>query len=267
LSECTIMIGKTKINLIKSLSHKKARQKEQLFLVEGDKNVLEVLQSNLPVKELLATEKFILENKNHVTRAARLTETTADDIKKASLLMHPQNSMALCTLPPDIQIPVKLSGASFYLDGIQDPGNLGTIIRICDWFGMEYLFCSTDTADVFNPKVIQASMGSFCRIKVVYTVFENLAELAKKFNVPVLGTFMDGESIYSIELPSGALIVLGNEGSGIREGVAEKTNTRITIPSLKRNKTGAESLNVAVAAGIIGSEFMRQGVTRPDYSK
>lgn len=257
-----LMIGKKKINQIKSLAQKKARHKDQLFLVEGDKTILDVLQSSLRVKELLATESFVLEHEQHLHRVEKVTVTSINDIKKASLLKSPQNSLAVCHLPPAALIPLKLSGINFYLDGIQDPGNLGTIIRICDWFGIEYLFCSPDTADIYNPKVIQSSMGSFCRIKTIYAPFSDISFLASRSKIPVFGTFMEGKSLYSLKLPSDALIVMGNEGNGIRPEVTEKITNKLNIPSFNIGKARAESLNVAVAAGIIGSEFRRQMAER-----
>ena len=149
---------------------------------------------------------------------------------------------------------------AFYLDGLQDPGNLGTIIRIADWFGMEFLFCSPGTADIYNPKVIQASMGSFCRVKTVYASFNDVVSMANRSGIEVYGAFMDGKSIYSSRLTDNAIIVLGNEGNGISENTAEKITTRLSIPSFSTGKSCAESLNVAIAAGIIGSEFRRQAI-------
>jgi RNA methyltransferase, TrmH family len=252
------MISKNKIKQIKSLTQKKFRQQEQLFLVEGDKIVLEVLNSPYEIKELFAKDLFISENKNSLTRAGKVTEASHEEIKKASLLKHPQNCLALCILPSRAFPPFKLSGISLYLEGVQDPGNLGTIIRICDWFGMEYLFCSPDTADFFNPKVIQSSMGSFCHVKPVYIEFDELSQLASKSEIPIIGTFADGHNLYNYDLPENALIILGNEGRGIREHVLPKIDIRLGIPSLQMNKSRAQSLNVAVAAGIISSEFRRQ---------
>ena len=252
------MINKNKIKLIKSLAQKKFRQKEQLFLAEGDKIVLEVLNSDFRITELFATEKFLLANKNSVAQAELCTEVSSEEIKKASLLKQPQNCLAICQLPPEPELPKILTGISVYLDGIQDPGNLGTIIRICDWFGIEYLFCSPDTAGIFNPKVIQASMASFCRVKIFYSEFKSILSLAVSSEIPVYGTFLEGNNIFGETLPGKALIVLGNEGIGIREAVAEKIANKLSIPSFSRNNSGAESLNVAVAAGIICSEFRRK---------
>ncbi len=257
------MISKNTIKLIKSLGVKKYRQKEKLFIVEGDKSVLDVLNSGFPVKQLFATEQFMNQYKPTLTSNNNFTLVTEDEIKKASLLQHPQNCIAICELPPENQLPEEINDISLYLDGIRDPGNLGTIIRTCDWFGIKQLFCSPDSADLFNPKVIQATMGSFCRIKITSTEIEPLAALAKNSGVPVLGSFMNGKNIYTEELPSKAIIVIGNEGQGIREKTEQNVSGRISIPGFSQNSSVAESLNAAVAAGIICSEFKRQSV----YSK
>ncbi|HKI87576.1 MAG TPA: RNA methyltransferase [Draconibacterium sp.] len=253
------MIGKNTTKRIKSLALKKYRQKEELFLVEGDKNVLEVLHSTYQVEQLLATENFLSKNSNLTKHAKQITEVTVDEIKKVSLLKNPQNSLAICALPVEIPLPEKLEkDLSLYLDGIQDPGNLGTLIRICDWFGISQLFCSPDTANLYNPKVIQSSMGSFCRVQVWYSPFETLLSVTQRQGTPVFGTFLNGKSIYTEKLPSQALLVVGNEGNGIRESVGKKIENKITIPRFTQKYNGAESLNAAVATGIICAEFIRQ---------
>lgn len=258
------MIGKNTIKRIHSLSVKKFRQKEQLFLVEGDKNVMEVVGSGYRVEQIFATREFLSEYGFRLNESIPVYEVTGDDISKASLLKNPQHSLALCHIPDTPELPSEFPGRfSLYLDGIQDPGNLGTIIRICDWFGIENLFCSPDTADLYNPKVIQASMGSFCRIRVWQTSFEPVYNLANHSNVPVFGAFLNGNNLYDEKLPSHALLVLGNEGNGIRDEIGAQISKRVKIPSFASNR--AESLNVAVAAGIICAEFSRQNA--PGYSK
>ena len=253
-----LMIGKNKLKLIKSLAQKKYRLKEQSFLAEGDKIVLEVLESDNKVKELFATPDFISENKKYLHNAAQVIESTSAEIKKASFLQQPQSCLAICQLPLQPQLPSNLKGIFLFLDGIQDPGNLGTIIRTCDWFGMNYLFCSPDTADVFNPKVIQASMGSFTRVKTIYTPFDALLVYLQKTKIPVYGTFLEGKNIYTENLPDKALIILGNEGRGIRKEVADKISFPLNIPSFSQAEKKAESLNVAVTAAIICNEFARK---------
>lgn len=243
------------------------RIKENLFLVEGDKNVLEVLNSGFNIEKLFATSKFMTNNKSVLNKAKQIIEVTQQDIDQASLLKNPQNSIALCTLPEKINLPESIdSGLCIYLDDIQDPGNLGTIIRICDWFGIDHLFCSLKTADLFNPKVIQASMGSFCRVKVWYSPFEQITSLATKSGMPIFGAFLDGNNIYEQKLPLKALLVMGNEGNGISPDIENIIEQRIKIPEFNQNPTSAESLNVSVATAIICSEFKRQK-TLPAYSK
>ena len=254
------MISKNKIKLIRSLAQKKFRQEKQLFLVEGDKMVSEVLNSGFRVAELFVTPEFLSAHKTLADRAEVFNEATTEEIKKASLLKTPQNSLALCRLQPPAELPAHFSGFALYLDGIQDPGNLGTIVRTCDWFGMDYLFCSPDTADVFNPKVIQASMGSFCRVKTIYTPFDTLAAWAEQQQAPVYGTFLKGENLYNANLPEKALVVLGNEGKGIRSEVANTIRFKLSIPSFSKKEPGPESLNVALSAAIICSEFAKNAL-------
>ncbi|MDD4226465.1 MAG: RNA methyltransferase [Mariniphaga sp.] len=252
------MIGKIKAKQIRSLSQKKFRNKSRTFLVEGTKVVLEVLNSHVRVKELFATVEFLTENQGNLIRAERITEISEEEIKGISLLKHPQQCLALCSLPHTEPLPRKLTGLSLYLDSIQDPGNLGTIIRISDWFGLEYLFCSPDTADMYNPKVIQASMGSFCRVKTVYSSFDNLMQVCHHSNIPVFGTCLEGHNIFTGKLPPAAVVVLGNEGSGVRSEILQQTTQNLMIPSFNPGKNRAESLNVAVSTGIICCEFRRQ---------
>jgi len=251
------MIGKSTIKLIKSLALKKYRTKENLFLVEGDKLVTEVIHSNLIIKELIITSAFSGFSNIKTTTAERLTKTDNKELRKASLLKNPQNSIAICRIPEKTDLPTKLTNFSIYLDGIQDPGNLGTIIRICDWFGIEDIFVSPDTVDFYNPKVIQASMGSFNRIRFCESNFETIKELALNTNTPIYGAFMEGQNIYSEKLPTNALLVMGNEGSGIRPEIETLIDKKISIPNLSQNSSKAESLNVSVAAAIICSEFKR----------
>ncbi len=261
------MVSKNTIKLIKSLALKKNRIKQNLFLVEGDKNVSEVLGSNFHIENLLATDKFLEISKPLLKNAKLVTEVTPQDIKNASLLKNPQNSIAICSLPETKDVPKNInSDLWIYLDDIQDPGNLGTIIRICDWFGINQLFCSPKTADLFNPKVIQASMGSFCRVEVWYTPFETVAQLAKKSGLPILGAFLEGENLYEQKLPKQALLVVGNEGNGISYNVENTIEQKIRIPDFSQNSTSAESLNVSVATAIICSEFKRQNYLS-NYSK
>lgn len=255
------MVGKSTIKLIKSLALKKYRRKENLFLVEGDKIVSEVIQSELKIKELLHTKNYVEhENLRHnKATIEKVSLTEAATLRKASLLQSPQNSIAICRFPEKKQLAKKLNpGLSIFLDGIQDPGNLGTIVRICDWYGISDVYCSADTVDLYNPKVIQASMGSFLRINFFECDFTQLAEMAKKSETSIFGAFMNGKNIYESELPKNALLVMGNEGNGIRSEVEQLINERISIPNLSENNSKAESLNVGVATAILCSEFKRR---------
>jgi TrmH family RNA methyltransferase len=248
------MISKNTIKLIKSLAHKKFRLQEKLFIVEGDKNVAEVLKSELKVEHLFATHDFLNENKSITDSAKTISEISKNEIIKASLLKSPQNSLALCNLPDELPLPTELNHLTLFLDGIQDPGNLGTIIRVCDWFGIKTLFCSADTVDFYNPKVIQASMGSFCRLQPQKKPFNEIVKLAKKSNLSVFGAYLNGENIYKQELPENALLVMGNEGNGIRVELEPSIDTKISVPQFTLE---TESLNVAMATAIICSEFRR----------
>ncbi|WP_303920171.1 RNA methyltransferase [Draconibacterium sediminis] len=252
------MIGKSTTKLINSLVLKKYRTKENCFLIEGDKMVKEALDSDLRIKLLIVTDQFTSRFSISQTDAERIIETDAKELKKVSLLQHPQNSLAICEIPEKADFPKSLpEGLSIYLDGVQDPGNMGTIVRICDWYGIQHVFCSPDSVDLYNPKVIQASMGSFSRIKLHECDFEELSVLAKNAEAPVFGAFMNGENTYQKQLPKQAVLVMGNEGNGIRPAVEKQITNKLSIPNFSENETKAESLNVSVATAILCSEFKR----------
>jgi len=253
------MISKNSIKLIKSLALKKQRTKENLFLVESDKNVIEVLNSKYIIVKLFATDTFIYNYENECKNAASVIEVEQVEIKKASLLQNPQNCLAICSIPEKLPFPEKLgNNLSIYLNDIQDPGNLGTIVRICDWFNIEYIFCSPNTVDFYNPKVIQASMGSFCRVQLLETDFEQVANLAQSSQTPVYGAFMDGKNIYTEKLPKKAILIMGNEGNGINKKLENNIDIKVKIPEFSDKDKSTESLNVSVATAIICSEFKRQ---------
>lgn len=253
------MVSKNTIKLIKSLAQKKFRLREKMFLVEGDKNVNEVLNSEIKIEKLFATDTFLLEHNKASKNIELVVAVSKKDIEQASLLKSPQNSIALCHLPESKTLPEKIDDdLCIYLDDIQDPGNLGTIIRICDWFGIKHLFCSLKTADVYNPKVVQASMGSFCRVKAFYNPFDEIASIAKNQEIPIIGAFLEGNNIYEQQLPQKAILVMGNEGKGISTTIEKSITQKIKIPEFNKNPNSAESLNVSVATAIICSEFNRQ---------
>lgn len=238
------MISNSQTKLITSLKQKKYRDKESLFVAEGPKVIQELLDEGLKLRWLFTTQPI-----NNFK--GNLVEITPAELKKISFLKTPNTSLAVFEIPT-IK-PPKTSGLVVALDALRDPGNLGTIIRLCDWFGVEQLLCSEDTVDCYNPKVVQASMGSLARVQINYVP---LSEFLNKSNLPVYGGFMDGSNIYTESLPNDVVLVLGNEANGISEVISNIVTNRISIPRFGSiQKT--ESLNVATATAILLSEFRR----------
>lgn len=240
------MVSKNQIKLITSLQQKKYRKQEQLFFAEGVKVVQELLHSNFELLDLFTTKQDFLtvpKNKVHAITEAEL--------KKISALTTPNTCLAVFKIPKAKEMVEK--GLIVALDDVRDPGNLGTIIRLCDWFGIETLFCSEESVDIYNPKVVQATMGSISRVNVVYG---NLETFLSQTKLPVFGTFMDGKNIYQEKLPKEGIIVMGNEANGISSSVEKLVSERIAIPRFG-NLQVTESLNVATATAIILSEFKR----------
>lgn len=240
------MVSKNQIKLITSLLQKKYRQKNQLFFAEGTKVISEFYKSGWKLYTLFSTENLPF------ISATKTTQISELELKKISALKTPQTALAVYYLPK--QNEILETSFSVVLDGIQDPGNLGAIIRLCDWFGVKQLVCSIDTVDCFNPKVVQASMGSLARVNVVYVDLKNF--LSEKNKLPVYGAFMNGKDIYKQKLPENAVLVLGNEGNGITPKIEQLITSKIAIPQSGPGQL-TESLNVATAAAIILSEFHR----------
>lgn len=241
------MLSKNQIKLITSLTQKKYRKQHQLFIAEGKKVIEELLQSNFELESLFVTNDKIFTS----VPKDKINAITISEIKKISVLATANDCLALFKIPVEREMTLK--GLVLALDDIRDPGNLGTIIRLCDWFGIETLLCSDETVDVYNPKVVQATMGSISRVNVVYT---NLEKALKKTSLPILGTFMDGENIYKKELPKEGIIVMGNEANGISPEIENLVTQKIAIPRFGKLQQ-TESLNVATATAIILSEFKR----------
>ena len=240
------MLSKNQIKLITSLQQKKYRKQEQLFFAEGVKVVQELLHSNFELQELFTTKQdFLSVSKD------KLHAISEAELKKISALATPNSCLAVFKIPKAKEM--KESGLILALDDVRDPGNLGTIIRLCDWFGIETLFCSEETVDIYNPKVVQATMGSISRVNVVYGDLENFLVTTK---LTVFGTFMDGKNIYQESLPNDGVIVMGNESNGISEAVEKLVTDRIAVPRFGDLQI-TESLNVATATAIILSEFKR----------
>jgi len=250
------MLSKNQIKEIQSLHLKKQRDSQKLFIVEGVKSVVEVLmhKANVVLK-VYGTKEFLLQNKAHLQSIkAEVFEITAEELQKISLQNNPNQVLALCSYFKDADAAIDLKKEfTFYLDDIRDPGNFGTILRLADWYGIKTVFCSPSSCDLYNPKVIQATMGAFIRVQVVYV---ELAKIVNEQNIAsVYGAVLNGENIYKNKLSAG-LIIIGNEANGISDDNLKLVTKPITIPSHHTN--GTESLNAAMATAIIVSEFYRQ---------
>ena len=247
------MISKNKIKYIRSLELKKNRNKEGKFVSEGFK-VVDDLLALQPADLIVATQEWL--HGKHFAAQTEVVEVTEEELKKVSFLQHPQQVLAVFKQATSGDYSINTNELNLALDGVQDPGNLGTIIRIADWFGITHIYCSQDTADVYNPKVVQATMGSIARVKVEYG---NLLALVESLpaDVPVYGTLLDGDNIYQQPLENRGLIVMGNEGKGISPALAKKVNRRLLIPNFPEGRATADSLNVAIATAITCSEFRR----------
>ena len=209
-------------------------------MVEGNKTIKEIPSSGYRIKEIFSVNSDSLS-----VESSLITKISPSELKKISFLQHPKDSVAVCELKEERVVENNL--AQLVLDGIQDPGNLGTIIRLADWFGIPQIICSEDTVDLYNPKVIQASMGSFLRVNLVY---QNLENFLQESDVAIIGTDMDGVSFYDYPFPTQFNLVLGNEGNGIRPEIEKLLTDKITIPRFGKSQA-TESLNVSMAAGII----------------
>ncbi|OYU79818.1 MAG: RNA methyltransferase [Flavobacterium sp. BFFFF1] len=240
------MVSKNQIKLISSLQQKKYRALNGLFIAEGVKVISELLDSHFSLEHLYTTAPLFVE-----IPASKRSVISETEIGKISALNTANNALAVFRIPD--AVPIKQQGLIVALDDIRDPGNLGTIIRLCDWFGIAQIVCSEETVDVYNPKVVQATMGSLARVNVSYL---NLNNFLANSDIPVFGTFMDGENIYKSILPSEGIIVMGNEANGISIDVEKTVSKRLSIPRFGNNQK-TESLNVATATAIILSEFCR----------
>lgn len=248
------MISKATIKRIHALEMRKYRKNERLFVAEGPKLVNELYMSMKPVY-VAALPEWIASNANLLNNTTYDT-ITPEELQKASLLMHPQQVIALFQIPENELNPDLLKDELILmLDGVQDPGNLGTIARVADWFGIRHIICSPDTADIYNPKAVQATMGALARVKFYYT---ELAMVLSQYSGPIYGTFLDGNNIYKEELSRNGIIVMGNEGKGISQRTREMINRRLLIPNYPEGTLTTESLNVAIATSIVCAEFRRR---------
>jgi TrmH family RNA methyltransferase len=245
------MLSKSEIKLITSLKQKKCRLQYQLFVAEGEKTILELLNSKFHLHRLYTTTL------DFDVQDILLTITTPKELKKISFLKTPNMALAVFRIPK-LQ-PIDFSKLIVALDDVRDPGNLGTIIRLCDWFGVNDLICSSETVDCYNPKVIQATMGSITRVNVSYLDLE--AVLSSKKDIVKFGAFMDGEDVYNMTLPNSGIVVLGNEANGMSNEIKAHISQKISIPRFGDSQR-TESLNVANATAILLSEFKRRFTER-----
>ena len=249
------MLSAGKIKIINALKIKKHRDENALFVAEGTKTVGDIFPY-FDCKWLIATEEWLKENP--CLQAEEIITTTSEMLKKISGLKTPSSVLAVFK-KPDYQIDFRQisNSLSLVLDEVQDPGNLGTIVRIADWFGIENIVCSENSADIFNSKTIRATMGAVARVRVHYT---SLTDFFPKLppSLPIFGTYMNGENIYQENLPDEAIIVIGNEGNGISKNVEKFINKKLRIPNFPQKRKTSESLNVAVATAIVCSEFRKR---------
>ncbi len=243
------MLSKSQIKRINSLQKKKYRTQLGLFIVEGKKSVLEFMNSNFELVDLFITDKFNIDSNDISNFNYQLI--TEIELNKISALKNPNQILAVFKIPNKSKI--RNVDLILALDDIKDPGNLGTIIRLCDWFGIKQLVCSKETVDCYNPKVVQASMGSITRVEVIYTNLENYLEQA---NMPIYVSLLQGNNIYKTKLPNQAIIVMGNEANGISDAIISRATNKIHIPHFG-DLHQTESLNVAMATSVILSEFRR----------
>lgn len=236
------MLSKAKSKFIKSLQVKKYRKQEQCFIVQGAKSVHELLASDFEIISVIGTAEFLLANK--VPVGIECIEANEKELAALSEFQSNDTVLAIARLKPNAPIILKQHEFALVLDDIRDPGNLGTIIRTADWFGINKIIASPETADVYNPKVISATMGSFTRVSVFYT---ELNEYLSSTKLPCWGAFLDGIDVHQIDFSAGGYIVIGNESRGISPQVEEKVTQKITIPRHGQ----AESLNAAIATAII----------------
>lgn len=245
------MITKAEIQLVRSLADKRDRDREGLFVAEGEKLVGELRGSHLHIRKLYALEGTF--------PGPGTTTVSEKEMERLSLLKSPGRALALVEIPRYRLAADDLGGRlTLALDGVQNPGNLGTIIRLADWFGIRDVVCSPVSADCFNPKVVQATMGAILRVRVHYLDLERFLPEARQAGIPVYGTFLEGENLYDTPLTPNGILLMGNEGRGIGEACARHVNRKLFIPPFPADRHATESLNVAMATGIVCAEFRRR---------
>lgn len=253
-----IAVIKSEIAFVRSLSSKKERAASGLFVAEGEKLVGEMLASEFRVRKIFRCG----EEDRSEAGSVDTERVSPKEMERISALKTPTPVLALIELPRyRLSAGTGTDDLALALDGVQDPGNLGTIVRLADWFGITDIVCSEASADCFNPKVVQATMGAILRVRVHYTDLGGFLRQAADAGLPVCGTFLEGENIYRASLPEAGIVVMGNEGRGISDAAAATVTRKLFIPPYPADRRGSESLNVAMATGIVCAEFRRQAST------
>lgn len=248
------MFSKQQQKYVQSLQIKKYRQEHQCFLVEGAKSVVELLNANFEIELLLCTERFFIDNEKKLKKIS-VEQISQAELEKLGTLQSNDAALAVVKMRENSFLSADKNEFVLVLDDIRDPGNLGTILRIADWYGIKKVICSQNTVDFYNPKVISASMGSFTRIKAYYSEISKYIEnLDKKVNIEIIGTFLNSENVHRFEFPTSGYIVLGNESNGISEEVEKFITKKITIPRFG----DAESLNVGIATAVVLDNLRRR---------
>jgi TrmH family RNA methyltransferase len=248
------MLSKNRIRELQSLHQKKFRQKDNLFIAEGRKIVAELINSSFSVTQLYATSEFIkAQNSSHLARIEVVEELSLEELQKISVLQQAQDALAVCKVPEVSEPVIKVDGLYLFLDSIRDPGNLGTLIRVCEWFNVDGLFMSQDCVEWTNPKVIQASMGSFIRVQPIAVKDDFWTHLPA--DISVISADLDGDNLYTDSNPPQGILIISSESHGLSPHLEEFVKRKIHIPAIK---SGAESLNAAIAASIILSDFTRR---------
>ena len=252
------MISRQTIDFIRSLAHKKEREKAVCFVAEGEKLVFDLLKTTLVPMELYATGESMASAESGRTRI-NVIRLSGKEMERISSFKNPSTILAMFRIPEAERFSFdSLQGIHLVLDGVQDPGNLGTIVRTADWFGITTIFCSAECADLYNPKCVQATMGALARVTVRYVDLPTFLGEAMENKIPVYGTFMEGENLFKTDLAQDALVVMGSEGKGISPELIPFLTKKISIPSYPEGNRELESLNVGVSSAIVCAEFRRR---------
>jgi TrmH family RNA methyltransferase len=252
------MSGKQHLRFIQSLLKKKIRQENQLFVAEGAKIVPELIRENFSIQEIIALPTWLEEQADIISHLKiKISPVTLQEMQLASQLVTPQPVLAVCNIPVHIATELKEKEIVLYLDAIRDPGNLGTILRLADWFGLTQIWHSPDTVDWTNPKVIQASMGSFIRVKMIEVERHKINSYLPE-GTPIYAADIQGENLFTADFSPYGVIVLGNEANGLTDEVIPLITQKLTIPTFSKNLYHAESLNVSTAAALTLGEFKRR---------